>query len=82
MLPNLKNLSLDLCFNLTETVVHKIINIVGNSIRKLDLSSISIPGIGDVGGVNPLSHLEILNLGYCRMVTDSGLKEKLNISES
>jgi len=78
--PNLEKLKLTLWYSLSDQGLVEILNRSGSDLRDLDLSRSRISGVGVEEGVNSLPNLEVLNLYFCYMLTDGGLKEFLRLS--
>ena len=78
--PNLEKLKLTLWYSLSDQGLVEILNRSGRDLRDLDLSRSRISGVGVEEGVNSLPNLEVLNLYFCYMLTDGGLKEFLRLS--
>ena len=81
-LPNLEKLVLTNWRSLSDQGLINILNMSRSSLRELDLSYSYITGVGVEEGVNSLPNLEVLNLSFCRDLTDGGLKEDLKFSNN
>ena len=75
---SIEDLNLRECHNLTDSELVSILNKTGDSLKKLDLSRTNLT-LTDIGSITAsLSSIKVLNLTYCRNLTESGLFSLLN----
>ena len=76
--PNLEELNLSDCPNLTDRGLSRILSSCGSSLRRLNLSGTSLPAT-EVNLPSGLPQLEELDLSYCNGLEDKGLVALLRL---
>ena len=78
-LPNLEDLDISRCHNITETGFISLLNIVGARLRKLNMSSLVIR-FSEIGSLTTtLSNLEDLDISDWRNMSETGFISLLNV---
>ena len=78
-LPNLEDLDISECYDITETGFISLLNIVGAHLRKLDMSRLEI-SLSEISSLTTtLPNLEDLDISECHNITDTGFVSLLNI---
>ncbi|XP_023332834.1 F-box/LRR-repeat protein 20 isoform X1 [Eurytemora carolleeae] len=81
-LPCLENLNMNYCRHLTDKGLLQILQLCGSTLRSLDIGCTNITGeyLSEYKGTLPC--LEILNMRYCKHLTDRGLLQILQLCGS
>ena len=81
-LPCLEKLCVSACYNITDKGLLQIFQLCGSTLRFLDINQTNITGENLSEYKGTLPSLEILNLYYCRHLTDKGLLQILQLCGS
>ena len=81
-LPCLENLNMSACYNITDKGLLQIFQLCGRTLRFLDINKTNITGENLSEYKGTLPSLEILNVYYCRHLTDKGLLQILQLCGS